>query len=124
MDTFKKRLEWLLSKSGLNPSQFAMKLGYNNSEKISRLLRNEKNKPGFDILNDIANNFEINLNWLVTGKGDSPVYKNTDYEKIRIENLKLKEMLKVCDEEKNKYQKRIDELQQDLIQFLKKNRKD
>ena len=123
MDTFKKRLEWLLSKSGLNPSQFATKLGYNNSEKISRLFRNEKNKPGFDILNDIANNFEINLNWLVTGNGD-PYYENVDYEKIRIENLKLKKMLEVCGEEKNKYQKRTDELQQDLILLLKNNRKD
>lgn len=44
-------------------------LGYNSPEKINRL-KKEENKPSFDILVDIANKFdEINLDWLITGKG-------------------------------------------------------
>ncbi len=45
-------------------------LGYNASEKLNRL-KDEKNKPSFDIIADISNKFEdIDLNWLVTGRGE------------------------------------------------------
>ncbi|GEM_PF-4334212 len=45
-------------------------LKYASSEKIYRL-KNQKNKPSIDILADIANQFEeININWLITGKGE------------------------------------------------------
>lgn len=45
-------------------------LGYNSSEKINRLKKDNTN-PSYDILVDISNRFdEIDANWLITGKGE------------------------------------------------------
>ena len=44
-------------------------LNYKSSEKINRL-KFDDNKPSFEIINDISNKFEnINVEWLVTGRG-------------------------------------------------------
>ncbi len=66
------RLKQLMDYYNLNSLTLSNKLGYNSSEKISRLFRdgNAKSKPSFDILYDIANIFEINIDWLLTGRGE------------------------------------------------------
>ena len=58
-------------------NSFALEgLGYKSSEKLNRL-KKEHAKPSADIIIDIANTFEdININWLLTGKGDM-YFKNT-----------------------------------------------
>ncbi|PQJ09535.1 hypothetical protein CJD36_020060 [Flavipsychrobacter stenotrophus] len=71
METFKSRLQELLSAENLTVPAFAIELGYDNPEKIYRLMRDENNKPSFDILQAISNKFvNWNLNWVVTGKGN------------------------------------------------------
>lgn len=51
--------------------EFAFRLGYTSSEKINRLFRKDGAKPGFDIIEDMANMFvEIDVDWLVTGRGE------------------------------------------------------
>lgn len=54
-----------------NPSEFAKRgLGWTSSEKINRL-KDESKKPSVDILIEISNKFDdINLGWLLTGKGE------------------------------------------------------
>lgn len=53
----------------LNSLSLSKELGYNSSEKISRLFRDKKAKPSYDIIYDISNKFEINVDWLITGRG-------------------------------------------------------
>lgn len=54
-----------------NPSEFAKKgLGWTSSEKINRL-KDENKKPSVDVLIEISNKFDdINLEWLLIGKGE------------------------------------------------------
>ena len=54
-----------------NPSEFAKRgLGWTSSEKINRL-KDESKKPSVDILIEISNKFDdVNLGWLLTGKGE------------------------------------------------------
>ncbi len=68
-------------------------LGYAASEKINRL-RKEGNNPSYEIILDISNKFEdIDLNWLITGKGymlKSECYKknwNLEEESINYERM-------------------------------------
>ena len=72
MQLFSERLEHLIKALGLkSPHDLAMKLGYEHSEKIQRLLRSPKNNPSYSILQDIANKFDnVNPKWLLTGEGE------------------------------------------------------
>ena len=54
---------------GLNSLTLSKELGYKSSEKISRLFRDGGAKPSYDIIYDISNKFEINTDWLITGRG-------------------------------------------------------
>lgn len=69
--SFKKRLLDLQFRFSLNGRSFAKHLGYKDPEKIQRLTRDEKNKPSFQILQDILNAFpNLNARWLMTGAGE------------------------------------------------------
>lgn len=72
LDTFSKRLMKLIDNKGFkNPNEFGKALGYSNSEKIFRLLRDDKNKPSYEVLQDISNKFgDVNTRWLLTGEGE------------------------------------------------------
>lgn len=63
------RIKELMDYKGLNSHSLSQKLGYKSSEKISRLFRASDAKPSYDIIYDIANLFEINIDWLITGRG-------------------------------------------------------
>jgi hypothetical protein len=72
MNTFFKRLIQVTEKEGFkNLNDFALNgLKYDSSSKLNRL-KDENKKPSVEILEDIANKFQnINLHWLVTGKGE------------------------------------------------------
>lgn len=59
-------------------------LGYKSSEKIYRLNRSEKARPGFDILLDISNKFEnLNMAWLISGKGDMILKPITEVSELK-----------------------------------------
>ena len=79
MQTFFKRLLHILENEGFkNLNDFALNgLKYDSSSKLNRL-KDDKNKPSVEILMDIANKFEnINLHWLITGKGKMIVESGT-----------------------------------------------
>lgn len=70
--SFYKRIEELIKYQGIkNVNVFAKDyLKYDSAEKIYRL-KNENKLPSFEILQDISNKFEnINIDWLVTGRGE------------------------------------------------------
>ncbi|MFW5886316.1 MAG: hypothetical protein ACOCUL_01030 [Bacteroidota bacterium] len=124
-NNFKQRFMQLLNYLNLRPSQFAGVLGYKSPEKINRLLRAKSERgcyPGFEILRDIANTFVyINMNWLLTGKGDMLVnfekekkYKAEDkisekyvpkqkYINVLEENLDLNKELRLLQNKLNNF---------------------
>ena len=82
METFALRLRKFMQDNNMNQSQLATALGYKSSEKISRLLRDDKASPSVDIILDFSNTFEkLSIEWLLTGKGDIEREKSLDDEK-------------------------------------------
>lgn len=82
MNEFFRRILQLSDYKGFkNISDFAKNgLHYASSEKINRL-KKENNKPSFEILLDISNKFEdINLNWLITGRGKMEISEDATYK--------------------------------------------
>jgi phage repressor protein C with HTH and peptisase S24 domain len=79
------RIKGLMEYYSLNSLSLSKMLGYNSSEKLSRLFRDKGAKPSYDIIYDISNKFEINIEWLITGRGEmlnpdddsSPVANNS-----------------------------------------------
>ncbi|KAA5258030.1 MULTISPECIES: S24 family peptidase [Bacteroides] len=63
------RIKEFMDYKSMNSLTLANKLGYKSSEKLSRLFRVENAKPSYDIIYDISNMFEINTDWLITGRG-------------------------------------------------------
>lgn len=120
------RIKAFMQYKSLNSLSLSKELGYNSSEKISRLFRDKKAKPSYDIIYDISNKFEINVDWLITGRGsmlkDEQKHENTvtpnttdatyvynmyeDYKKLQEKILVEKE-------------KRIKELETKLAQLEK-----
>ena len=75
-----ERLNQIIEKKGLTATKFAAMIGVNAST-ISHILAG-RNKPGFDIINNIAKTFpDLNLTWLITGNGSMdnfPVQEEKD----------------------------------------------
>ena len=63
------RIKELMSYYSINSLTLSKELGYKSSEKISRLFRDGGAKPSYDIIYDTSNKFEINTDWLITGRG-------------------------------------------------------
>lgn len=63
-----ERFKQLLEEKNLTATRFAAMIKVNASA-MSHIL-NGRSKPGFDVLDKIAQAFpEVNLNWLISGKG-------------------------------------------------------
>ncbi|MCR4823882.1 MAG: helix-turn-helix transcriptional regulator [Bacteroidales bacterium] len=63
-----KRLQQFLSAENISQSQFAETIGVARAS-ISHILAG-RNKPGFDFIESMARHFpELNLEWLITGRG-------------------------------------------------------
>ena len=70
-NAFKERLEQILSHYELNASAFADTIGVQRSS-ISHLLSG-RNKPSLDFVLKVVREFpEVNLYWLLNGKGNFP----------------------------------------------------
>lgn len=63
------RIKEFMGVYNFNSLSLSKALNYNGSEKISRLFRGSGAKPSYDIIYDISNKFDINVDWLVTGRG-------------------------------------------------------
>jgi transcriptional regulator with XRE-family HTH domain len=84
IDDFIKRLEIILDYYALSASGFADKVGVQRSS-LSHLLSG-RNKPSLDLILKIVQNFpEVDLYWILNGKGTFP---KSDNFQINIENEK------------------------------------
>lgn len=100
-----ERFKQLLEEKNLTATRFAAMIKVNASA-MSHIL-NGRSKPGFDVLDKIAQAFpDVNLNWLISGKGS--LYNNRistpakDVEKIPVQkNLFEEEEKRISYREKN-----------------------
>jgi transcriptional regulator with XRE-family HTH domain len=82
-DDFVKRLETIFEYYGLTASLFADKINVQRSS-ISHLLSG-RNKPSLDFILKVLESFpEVELLWLLNGKGSFPKEENSSLEKIAI----------------------------------------
>ncbi|MES2863105.1 MAG: helix-turn-helix transcriptional regulator [Bacteroidota bacterium] len=82
-DDFVKRLETIFEYYGLTASSFADKINVQRSS-ISHLLSG-RNKPSLDFILKVIESFpEVELLWLLNGKGNFPKGENSNQEKIDI----------------------------------------
>jgi transcriptional regulator with XRE-family HTH domain len=80
-----ERIQFLIKELGLNVTSFSKKIGISNNMTIGRIIR-EKRNPSFETIQLIINTFDINANWIFTGKGD--IFQNkTEQRIINIEKL-------------------------------------
>lgn len=80
-DDFVKRLESIFDYYGLTASSFADKINVQRSS-ISHLLSG-RNKPSLDFILKVMESFpEVELLWLLNGKGNFPKGENLHQEKI------------------------------------------
>jgi transcriptional regulator with XRE-family HTH domain len=78
-DDFVKRLETIFDYYGLSASSFADKINVQRSS-ISHLLSG-RNKPSLDFILKVIENFpEVELLWLLNGKGNFPKGENSNSE--------------------------------------------
>ncbi len=64
---FGERLRFLRDRAGLGQTALARQLGYKRSNSVSNLEAG-KSPPNLQILQKIAEIFNVNLHWLITGK--------------------------------------------------------
>ena len=84
IDDFVKRLESLLEYYDLNASSFADKIGVQRSS-LSHLLSG-RNKPSLDFILKILEVFpEVDLYWILNGKGTFPKTSNAIKETFEVE---------------------------------------
>ena len=78
-ETFFSRLQEYFEGQGVkNINRLAEELGYNDPQKLYRLMRNSDAKPSYGIIVDISNRFPmLNLRWLLTGEGSKEIEKST-----------------------------------------------
>jgi phage repressor protein C with HTH and peptisase S24 domain len=85
-----ERLSQVIDFLGSNPNEFANKLGYNRSQAVYDML-NGKSKPSFDFFQKLLNSEyseTVDLEWLVTGRGD--MLKNETKPRRAEEKLLIK----------------------------------
>lgn len=81
--TISERITQVIDYLGVNPNVFAKKLGYGRSQALYDII-NSKSKPSFDFFDKFCNSEYsemINLNWLVTGKGEMENNPTDNYKK-------------------------------------------
>lgn len=84
--TISERITEILAFAGENKNSFAKKLGYDRAQTVYDVI-NGKSSPSFDFLRKFQmSEFSeiINIEWLLTGKGDMIKSDNTKEENLRI----------------------------------------
>jgi transcriptional regulator with XRE-family HTH domain len=90
-----ERINYLIRELGLNVTSFSKKIGISNNMTIGRIIR-EKRNPSYETIQLIMNTFNINANWIFTGKGD--IFQNkTEQRLINIEKS-LNQIINKIDE--------------------------
>jgi len=71
MSTINDRISLIITHFGYNKNSFSKKIGIENNVTIGNIVNGRLNKPSFDIIEKILQNFDsISSEWLLTGKGE------------------------------------------------------
>ena len=93
----KDRLNAIIEKKGLSATKFATLINANPSA-ISHLLKG-RNKPGYDLLVNIAKAFpDISMDWLLTGKGEMYTDAENAEKRESIKNMVSNPEIKASNE--------------------------
>ena len=95
MNSFIDRLKYV--RGGLTQEEFAIRL----SLKKQNIQQYESGtEPKMNFFEKLVNIFEVNINWLLTGKGDKYIQQSggdeklkAEIERLKIENEKIKKMV-------------------------------
>lgn len=113
--TFGQRIEHIIKELRMNKNSFSAKLGYTNNTQIGEYIKGTK--PGLDFFQKLVHAIpDINLEWLVSGKGEPFNKKGThvdiltwvkpfaamkdELEDLRKEQIELKKKLEKIEKEK------------------------
>ncbi|MFD1162263.1 helix-turn-helix domain-containing protein [Hwangdonia seohaensis] len=92
-EAFVKRLQKVIDYYGESASSFAEKIGVQRSS-ISHILSG-RNKPSLDFVLKVLSSFpEVELYWLLNGKGEFPSNKNIANTTTKPQELKIEDTLK------------------------------
>jgi transcriptional regulator with XRE-family HTH domain len=69
LDSISERVNALILAEGLSEGEFSRKLGHKSNSIINRI-RSGKVQPSFETLLMIVEAFNVDANWLVTGRGE------------------------------------------------------
>lgn len=98
-EVFAKRLQKVIDYYGESASSFAEKIGVQRSS-ISHILSG-RNKPSLDFILKTLSSFpEVELYWLINGKGEFPSSNETNNYREEEQNLKIEEKLHTHNNEK------------------------
>ncbi len=110
IDDFIKRLEVILDYFGLSASGFADKIGVQRSS-LSHLLSG-RNKPSLDLILKIVQNFpEVDLYWILNGKGSFPKAEIKNEQNLNTPNSN-----KIIYEDENKMDANLNLFSQEVHQ--------
>lgn len=113
-EAFSKRLKQVMDFYGLSSAAFAETIGVNRSS-ISHLLSG-RNKPSLDFVIKVVESFEeVELYWLLNGKGDFPKTGETTY----IKDTPEIEQTEIEPEKKQEQQMANDSAIEQIIIFYK-----
>jgi len=106
-EKFAKRLQKVIDYYSESASSFAEKIGVQRSS-ISHILSG-RNKPSLDFVLKILSSYpEVELYWLLNGKGDFPPLNQVEKEKVEASAPSMKTNIKVTEKLKaEKYIERI-----------------
>lgn len=72
-------------------TQAEMAAAFNVSTQMISNLEHNKNKPSYEMLSTLLNDYNVNLNYLIAGKGNPLLYNNDNINKDNeITQLKIK----------------------------------
>lgn len=91
-EAFAKRLQKVIDYYGESASSFSEKIGVQRSS-ISHILSG-RNKPSLDFVLKVFSSFpEVELYWLLNGKGEFPSNKNIVSAKTKTPELKIEDTI-------------------------------
>jgi len=91
-EAFAKRLQKVIDYYGESASSFSEKIGVQRSS-ISHILSG-RNKPSLDFVLKVLSSFpEVELYWLLNGKGEFPSSKNLENAKSETPELKIEDTI-------------------------------
>lgn len=106
-----ERLLQIIESEGINANKYAKKLGYKRSQTLYDAIN--KGIFGLELLQRIAEN-SVNVNWLLTGTGDSYINLEGGESSLPIKESNkielLKELLDEQTEKTLKFKKQLDEI--------------